>query len=99
MPRPKLARVEIQPLLLSYDDAAKMLGIATQTLRNGVSLWLQGKPSRVKGLRPVYFGGKPVFRFTDLQRFVATLPDQPGAPEEADMTGNGKRDRVKNRQA
>ena len=53
MVAPKLAKVEIQPLLLSYTDAAKVLGLATQTLRNGIS------KGRFKGLQPCYLAGCP----------------------------------------
>jgi hypothetical protein len=75
MVAPKLAKVEIQPLLLSYTDAAKVLGLATQTLRNGIS------KGRFKGLQPCYLAGKPLFRFADLQKFAAALPEQPGLSE------------------
>jgi predicted DNA-binding transcriptional regulator AlpA len=61
-------RVEkLAPRLLSYDDAAKFLGLSTKTLRNWVSL------GRYPEIRPRKLGGKPIFDRLALERFCDSL--------------------------
>ncbi|MFZ2447502.1 MAG: hypothetical protein WAW37_14195 [Syntrophobacteraceae bacterium] len=87
MAAPKFAKVEIRPLLLNYGDAAAALGMATQTLRNGIST------GRFPGLKPVYLGNRPLFRLTDLEKFAASLPTEPIPGENGATEGKPGRSR------
>jgi len=58
---------QLTPRLLSYDDAAKFLGLSTKTLRNWMSL------GKYPEIRPRKLGGKPVFDRLTLERFCDSL--------------------------
>jgi hypothetical protein len=67
----KLLKVaEVQPLFVSFDDAARASGLAKKTLQNLLSL----------GQLPVmirYAGSKPLIEFKSLQRWLDSLPTEP----------------------
>jgi predicted DNA-binding transcriptional regulator AlpA len=65
---PKLVKVApFEPYCLSYEDAARFLGIGTKTLRNRVS---EGNfPVKVRRL-----GSKPVFLVRELRDYAESLP-------------------------
>ncbi|MGO9370854.1 MAG: helix-turn-helix domain-containing protein [Syntrophobacteraceae bacterium] len=58
----------ISPRLLSYEDAARFLGIAVKTLRN----WTAA--GKYPEIRPRKLGGKPLFDRIVLERFCDSLP-------------------------
>jgi predicted DNA-binding transcriptional regulator AlpA len=69
--KPKSQKVEtIGPRLLSYEDAARFLGLSTKTLRNWVSL------GRYPEIRPKRLGGKPVFDRLVLEKFCDSLSEE-----------------------
>ena len=60
------AGAEPRPLLLSFEDAAKRLGLSAQTLHNWRSAGRLPFPS-------VRLGGRRLVRLSDLEAFVAGL--------------------------
>jgi predicted DNA-binding transcriptional regulator AlpA len=60
--------------LLTVEEAAKRLGIAPQTVYNGISKGTK-KPFPIK---PKRWGAKPVFDSLDVENYIATLPYDEG---------------------
>jgi hypothetical protein len=61
---------EVQPLFVSFDDAAKLTGMSKKTLQNMRSL----------GQLPVvirYAGSKPLIGFESLKKWLDSLPTEP----------------------
>ena len=57
-------------LLVSIEEAARMLGISPRTIRNQ----LTRNAVRQFPVRPVRLGGRVLFRVTDLEELVEKLP-------------------------
>ncbi len=66
----KMVKVEtIRPRMLSYNDAAKYLGIAVKTLRN----WCARNAVNPFPVRPKKIGGKPLFDLRELDDYLDSL--------------------------
>ena len=59
-------------LLVSIEEAARMLGISPRTIRNQ----LTRNAVRQFPVRPVRLGGRVLFRVTDLEELVEKLPQK-----------------------
>ena len=57
-------------MLLSVEETAKRLGIAAQTIYNGISM----KSNRGFPLKPKRWGRKVLFDSMDVEKFIDSLP-------------------------
>ena len=67
--------VNSKPLLISIEEAARLLDLAVPTIYNELSKARKGKRSFLK-VKPVKVGGKLVkFRLAEVESYVKSLPE------------------------
>ena len=74
---PKQVKVEtLRPRLMSYEDAARYLGISTKSLRNRVSD--KNNPHYPFPVSPIKWGGKPFFVVEQLDALIDSVLKENG---------------------
>lgn len=63
---PESRIIEIEPVMVTISQAARLLGVSTSTL------W---RLRQSHGLRPIQIGRLRRYRLADIRRFVEELPD------------------------